>query len=511
MATKKRWIAILCTFSLILSTILPCFASASEESDDPVKIACLGDSITIGFDLAGTSSAYPAQLQRMLGPEYIVGNFGRNSLTLLKKGDLPCWNSSEYQQSLQFGADIVIIMLGTNDVKPENWWAKDEYISNYLELIDSYRAVNPDVEVYVATSPTVPGNGSWGITDPLVTGELVPLQKEVAALSGAALVDINAVTKPTDGLFNNDNVHPNAKGYELIAKTFCDALPKRTSQYQVLDQKGFSAEASSWQSDDEAPSKAIDGDPNTKWHTPWSPDYPYPHTFTLNLGQSYEYVSRLYYLPRQDTNANGIITKYELYAGDSKDALRLIASGTWAEDHTLKVLTFEPVKAQYLMIKTLDGMSSIAGSTFSSAAEINVAVLLPTDKTALLNAISALETAYASAKNVPLSFEMEDCTADANALCAKEGASQREVDAMVSRIDALVTRSETEPESPMGDADGNGQISLLDLISVKLQILGTGEMNPAQLYVSDMNADGQINIFDLLAIKLSILNGPAAA
>jgi lysophospholipase L1-like esterase len=63
----------------------------------PVRVACIGDSITEG---AGTENgkSYPAQLQNLLGPSWQIGNFGLSGRTLLKKGDFPYWNEKKYQE-----------------------------------------------------------------------------------------------------------------------------------------------------------------------------------------------------------------------------------------------------------------------------------------------------------------------------------------------------------------------------------------------------------------------------
>lgn len=85
----------------------------------PIRLACVGDSITQGDGLAADDS-YPSQLQALLGEEWKVGNFGVSGRTLLKKGDHPYWTESAYQKALEFEPDVVIIMLGTNDTKEHN-------------------------------------------------------------------------------------------------------------------------------------------------------------------------------------------------------------------------------------------------------------------------------------------------------------------------------------------------------------------------------------------------------
>ena len=60
--------------------ILALFFPASGTA--AVKVACVGDSVTYGARIEDRENdAYPAQLQRMLGPDYEVCNFGRSGAT----------------------------------------------------------------------------------------------------------------------------------------------------------------------------------------------------------------------------------------------------------------------------------------------------------------------------------------------------------------------------------------------------------------------------------------------
>lgn len=68
--------------------ILPFAIQAQTEKR--IKIACVGNSITEGFLLKNPSEeSYPAALQKLLGNNYEVGNFGVTAHTLSLKGDLP--------------------------------------------------------------------------------------------------------------------------------------------------------------------------------------------------------------------------------------------------------------------------------------------------------------------------------------------------------------------------------------------------------------------------------------
>ena len=95
---------------------------------DAIKVACIGNSITDGFGIdMRTAYGYPAQLQQLLGKDYWVKNFGVSSRTMLNKGDYPYMNEMAWKDALAFKPDIVIIKLGTNDSKPENWQYAAEF------------------------------------------------------------------------------------------------------------------------------------------------------------------------------------------------------------------------------------------------------------------------------------------------------------------------------------------------------------------------------------------------
>ena len=75
-----------------------------------IKVACVGNSITYGYTLPDReTNAYPAKLQKMLGDDYVVGNFGKSGATLLNKGHRPYMQQEEYHKAIDFAGDIVVI------------------------------------------------------------------------------------------------------------------------------------------------------------------------------------------------------------------------------------------------------------------------------------------------------------------------------------------------------------------------------------------------------------------
>ncbi|SIQ06949.1 F5/8 type C domain-containing protein [Cellulosimicrobium aquatile] len=113
---------------------------------------------------------------------------------------------------------------------------------------------------------------------------------------------------------------------------------------------------------------AIDGDPDTFWHTRWSgAAQPYPHHVTLDLGAAYD-VTGLQYTTRQDA-ANGRMAAYEVYvSADGVEWGDPVASGSFTA--TLAPQTVDLTgTGRYLR---LVGLSSVSGNAFGGAAEIAV-------------------------------------------------------------------------------------------------------------------------------------------
>lgn len=187
----------------------------------PVHVACIGDSITHG---AGTASgkAYPAQLQSLLGESWRVSNFGVSGCTLLKKGDNPYWKEGAYQKALAAMPDVVVIMLGTNDTKPQNWRHEAEFVSDYRDLVKSFQALASKPRIFVCRPCPVPEPGNFGINEAGVQEEIKRLDA-LAAEMKLGVIDMHAALVATPKLLP-DRVHPNTEGAAAMAKAAFTAL-----------------------------------------------------------------------------------------------------------------------------------------------------------------------------------------------------------------------------------------------------------------------------------------------
>ncbi|MBT3570466.1 MAG: hypothetical protein HN494_16575 [Opitutae bacterium] len=216
---RKTFLSFFSAICVFASTWSAC--EAAREA--PKRIACVGDSITFGAAIKDrTKNCYPAQLGRMLGEKFEVRNFGVNGATLLKKGDKPYWKLKAYANARDFQPEVVVIKLGTNDSKPRNWKHKEEYVADYVALIESFRKLGSKPVVWLCYPvPAYPGR--WGITDKVMKEEVMPRLDEVAKKSGCKVIDLYSALSDKKEMFP-DLVHPNAKGATLIAEAVSSAI-----------------------------------------------------------------------------------------------------------------------------------------------------------------------------------------------------------------------------------------------------------------------------------------------
>jgi alpha-L-fucosidase 2 len=188
------------------------FISCSKKD---IKIACVGDSITEGYGLACQSkTAYPVILDSILGPGYAVLNCGRSATTLQKKGDFPYWISKEFYDVFAYNPDIIIIKLGTNDTKPQNWNAKN-FAKDYQSLIDTFKTISAKPKIFLCL-PVPVFKTVWGINDSTVTEGIIPIVTKIAAENKLPVIDLyHQMSNQADNF--PDCIHPNEKAVKVMA------------------------------------------------------------------------------------------------------------------------------------------------------------------------------------------------------------------------------------------------------------------------------------------------------
>jgi alpha-L-fucosidase 2 len=198
----------------------------SSCARSPIKVACIGDSITEGTVLEReVRYGYPEVLDSLLGPGYNVLNCGRTTTTVLRGGNEPYWFHNEFHNVFVFQPDIITIMLGTNDTKPFNWDAA-AFERDYQSLIDTLQTIPGHPMIYICL-PVPVFRTRWGINDSTLTSGVIPTAKEIASRNDLPIIDLYNPLLPYPHYFP-DAVHPNEQGSAEIARLIAEALsPKK--------------------------------------------------------------------------------------------------------------------------------------------------------------------------------------------------------------------------------------------------------------------------------------------
>lgn len=206
-----------------------------------IKVACVGNSITEGYGI-WDKKKYPEYLQEMLGSEYKVENFGHSGRMFHKASRESYWASGKFTAAYNYGANIVVIELGTNDskyffdgkgsssgynymYKPEN---KADLVKDYEALIDTF-AHQPQAPTIYATLQPYAQNEEWGIVDTAIVNVINPIIKEAATKKGVKIIDLHSTFNKKEWLLD-DIVHPNEEGAKELARIIADGIKGTLSE-----------------------------------------------------------------------------------------------------------------------------------------------------------------------------------------------------------------------------------------------------------------------------------------
>lgn len=210
----------------IFLSLLFCAVGFLSFSQQPLKVACIGNSVTYGYGhKAPKLTSYPSQLQKLLGDNYLVKNFGHSGATLLRKGHNPYNKTKAFAEALAFHPDVAVIHLGLNDTDPRNWPNyRDEFAPDYARLIDTIRKTNPAVKIFICRLTPIFSDHPrfksgtrdwfWQIQDVIL---------QIAKANGTGLIDLHAPLYSRPDLFP-DALHPNEEGAAILAKTVYQKL-----------------------------------------------------------------------------------------------------------------------------------------------------------------------------------------------------------------------------------------------------------------------------------------------
>ena len=230
-------------------------SGAASPVTAATKVACVGDSITYGAGITDPAQRYPAVLQTLLGSAYEVRNFGVSGRTLMRAGDRPYWDTTQFTDSTAYAPAVVVIMLGTNDAKAINWGFKATFPGDYRDLIAHYRGLASAPKVFVARPCPMfdPASATWRTH----VVEMVSYVDGVITSNAAEWIDVHFALN-SSSLFQADGVHPNAAGADAIARAVRTALTRTE-----ITPGGSHVSAST--SDTNVPANSVDGSLSTRW------------------------------------------------------------------------------------------------------------------------------------------------------------------------------------------------------------------------------------------------------
>lgn len=188
---------------------------------EQTRVACVGDSTTYGTAMMNNfHNSYPAQLQRFLGNGYHVANFGVHGKTVKDINDNSYRRTKQYGRSLAYDPDIVVLMLGANDTKPENWTTFEDFCISYRDLVDSYTDEAGERLIKICTPASVypmnDGDYTYHI-DPVRLEQICEFVIRFADENELELIDIYDITSGHPEWYEPDRVHPNKHGARAIA------------------------------------------------------------------------------------------------------------------------------------------------------------------------------------------------------------------------------------------------------------------------------------------------------
>jgi lysophospholipase L1-like esterase len=222
----KKYIALVTT--LVIST----FAGLStlQAADDPqapintsihappIVVACVGDSLTADASPHG----YPNQLGNMLGNQWKVENFGVSGTTLMTHANNPYQKTTKFQDALASKADVVVIMLGSNDSKTANWPKKEFYVGDYKDLIEKFKALESKPRIFIMKPPYICATNKLTLSDAAVVEEGTMID-QIAKDESVGVLDAHTPTAGHDEYYH-DGAHPGPVGAGQIAKVVYEGL-----------------------------------------------------------------------------------------------------------------------------------------------------------------------------------------------------------------------------------------------------------------------------------------------
>ena len=144
---------------------------------------------------------------------------------------------------MAYKADVVIIKLGTNDSKPQNWQYGNEFETDLRDMIDQLSPKRPVLDKkgrstkklqraqsprIILCTPIPAYKPSWEISDSVIVNHIIPTINKVAQEENLEIIDLHTLFNNADGkAMQSDGIHPTEAGDSQIARAVADIIKKK--------------------------------------------------------------------------------------------------------------------------------------------------------------------------------------------------------------------------------------------------------------------------------------------
>jgi acyl-CoA thioesterase I len=209
--TKKKAIIalllILVASVLVVAIHVGVFLNQNAPADLS-RVALVGDSLT-------EFTSYPVDLQTLLGENSSVGNFGASGTTVLLSSVNPYLFQNVSSKAKDFQPTVVIIMLGTNDARPDAFNHIDDFKQDYKQLINKFQSQPSQLHIFLVIPPPFFEN-DFNLSRTNFESGVIPRIEQVAQETGLPLIDVYTPLLDHREYFV-DGVHLNEAGSQAVA------------------------------------------------------------------------------------------------------------------------------------------------------------------------------------------------------------------------------------------------------------------------------------------------------
>jgi O-glycosyl hydrolase len=318
-----------------------------------------------GFETAPAGGGRQGTVYRQVVPAqpitwHLAGGAGVAPTTML--GDPRWWGDYEIRADVLLEQEGYVELIGRLSAQ-----AGQEFAGYHLRFSSdgTWQLYSQDLENVRETDVEIASGRA-----PFAAGRWHSLALRMQGNQIAAVLDGEVVGTATDTRHTVGNVGLRVSGWQHAqfdnVKITPTAAPPRFVAQDEMTVTATSEHDRFYRGDVFNAAYLIDGRPESFWHSGFDPRIPLPQSVTLDLGRTRE-VHALTYQPRADNQADGMITRYNVYLSTDGQAFTKIAEGKWPIGTATKIANWPARQARYVRLEALEGVNNVA-----TGAEINV-------------------------------------------------------------------------------------------------------------------------------------------